>query len=108
MKSNSDSVRFRMKPIHIEEGVRFNCHKCPVALTIAEQSGLYCKINTSFIYCGTFKTKTPAKVRKFMGDFDDGIEANPITFDLPSSFIAEARTRGSQVMPYAVQVIPND
>lgn len=73
---------------HIDEGLKSDCNRCPVALALHEHTGLphVSAGPTALIASSTlgnfaeFYAQTPQIVRKFMAEFDNGEVIAPFNF----------------------------
>lgn len=77
----------------ISEGVRRECHRCPVALAVKAvvRDGIFVRVGTGFLYLGDHRRTVtmPVDAQWFIRAFDCGRPVQPISFplDIPEEFL---------------------
>jgi hypothetical protein len=84
-------MKIKVCQTHIDEGERFSCRKCPVALAVKSHptvKRLGCEehvmVSTSLIdirWCGD-EYQLPAKVKRFINQFDKIKKVKPFSFEI--------------------------
>lgn len=67
---------------HIEQGVKANCYKCPIAQAISWAMGREAAVTPYSIYVGGVHYDLPEEAREFVQLFDEGCVVEPFTFEI--------------------------
>lgn len=72
---------------HIETGQKQKCQSCPVALALAEATGVLWHVTPSYLIVWRGRlvphVTTPEEVQRFIRDFDAGKAVQPFSFEIP-------------------------
>lgn len=75
-------MKVHVTPKHINQGSKFNCESCPVALALREATKKWVRVYGSQLNVGHIIYKTPDIVISFLTDFDSGRDVKPFSFEL--------------------------
>lgn len=76
-------MTIEVKAKHIQNGRKFECDRCPVALAVKEASGdMAARATLDFLEFNKRTYTIPEKVREWIMDFDGEEKVQPFTFEI--------------------------
>lgn len=76
-------MRIKITQDHIDKGLKRDCHSCPIAWAITEvRHQSYVQVGTNDVRIDAQVYQLPAKVSRFISNFDDGQPVKPFAFNL--------------------------